>query len=156
MILDARARRENKVKEFQCKKCEFKSSSDTLMKRHTKNTHESKTIFEEVTTNIRKRFTCKICQFKTTNENTLKAYKEKIHQNKNSGEKANSKRIHCDNCNKKFNKAETFERHMKIEHKANFQENNGRSSIMKENEVQSGAKSSRRKESPRIPIIDEE
>ena len=41
MIQDARARRECNVKEFHCKKCDYKSSSTTLLDNHVKISHDN-------------------------------------------------------------------------------------------------------------------
>ena len=124
---DARARRNCRVKEFQCENCNFKSSSKTLVNRHTKANHNDdqakNTIIEnETATKIRKRFSCEICTFKTTNTNSLKVHMETTHQQnvnnfKNTSEnKSKSKRIHCDICGKKFNKQETFTKHIQNDH----------------------------------------
>ena len=108
---DARARRNCRVKEFQCENCNFKSSSKTLVNRHTKANHNDDqpkniNIENETATKIRKRFSCEICTFKTTNTNSLKVHMETTHQQnvnnfKNTSEnKSKSKRIHCDICGK--------------------------------------------------------
>ena len=141
MIQDARARRDNKVKEFQCDKCKYKSSSKTLIKNHYSVSHnEDQTknqninIEKETATKMRKRFSCEVCTFKTTNTNYLKVHMDTTHQKmdnnikNNTENKVTSKRIHCDICGKKFNKQETFNKHIKNEHNtANTQCNIGRS-----------------------------
>ena len=71
---------------------------------------------------MRKRFSCGNCEYKTTSENSLKAYIGTTHKNENYAnkilvEKTKSKRIHCDICEKKFNKFETSKKHMKSVHK---------------------------------------
>ena len=118
-----RARWENRVNEFQCDECEYKSGSKTLLHRHMQSTHARRNNSEEIiettaSLKIRKRFSCDICHFKATNENNLKIHLENIHQNEKY-EKTRSKRIHCNMCDRKFNKQETFNNHMKISHQNN-------------------------------------
>ena len=71
MISDARARRENRVKDFQCKNCEFKSSSNTLVKRHTQKIHESNKNSEEAEL---EQFNVKLAQFgQSIDQNVMEA-----------------------------------------------------------------------------------
>ena len=132
MIQDARERRKYNVKQFNCEDCNYKSSSITLLKNHIRIHHNKETslkdndqdILEMPKAKIRQRFACKTCSFKTTNDETLKTHVESNHlpvENQNKKEKSNSKRIHCQFCEKKFNKMETFDKHMKAYHKKNQQ-----------------------------------
>ena len=92
--------------------------------------------------NMRKRFSCENCEHKTTSENSLKDHIERAHKKENYlgkilAEKVKSKRIHCNVCEKKFNKPETFNKHMKSDHneymKPNIQPVVGRSNSMNNN-----------------------
>ena len=83
--------------EFHCEKCEYKSSSKTLLNNHKTYQHknekeishiEDKTstrdqIENETETKIRKRFTCEVCTFKSTNENSLKMHINTNHTQEN-------------------------------------------------------------------------
>ena len=141
MIADARARRECTVKEFYCEQCEFKSSSKTLLNKHATINHKDKAINS---LKMRKRFSCDNCEYKTTNENSLKAHVKTNHtkenyQSKILVEKVKSKRIHCNICDKNFNKPDTFNKHMKSAHnehkKPNIQQVAGRSNSMNNNKL---------------------
>ena len=132
MIEDARARRQHKVSEFSCKQCDYKSTSKTFMNKHiTTNHNEEETEIEKIDTvisnsnsfNIRKCFSCDNCEYKTTNENVLKMHINTNHKNEVNIRK--SKRLHCNMCDKKFNKLDTFNKHMKLDHK--LHQTNGRS-----------------------------
>ena len=79
MIQDSRARREQKIIQFTCEQCGFRSGSETLLKRHKDLNHN------EINATTRKTYT--------------------------------SKRLKCEYCDKKFNKFETFKKHMKLIHK---------------------------------------
>ena len=105
MINDSRARREKKQKLFKCELCEFTSGSETLIERHTETTHYEKT-------------SVSVC----------KSPKEKC-QDKNLKKKYTSKRLKCKFCEKKFNKEETFTKHMKQSHNEVISENVGNHSI---------------------------
>ena len=98
--------------------------------------------------------------YKTTNQNSLKYHIETAHhQYENRTEhKLKSKRINCDVCGRKFNKEETFKKHMNTDHKNSknsnssptiTQNNLGRSTIpgeinIKENEVHARATKTRK------------
>ena len=75
---------------------------------------------EIIATNIRQRFTCEDCGLKVTNEKALEKHKKSVHDTKKiekiTSSKNTSKRIHCKVCDKKFNKMETFDRHIEKEH----------------------------------------
>ena len=170
--------------EFHCEKCEYKSSSKTLLNNHKTYQHknekeishiEDKTstrdqIENETETKIRKRFTCEVCTFKSTNENSLKMHINTNHAQENkiraskTDNKRKSTRIQCEMCDNKFNKKETFEKHMKIVHqkpRRNETENEvgklkesitsrksiNSNKIIKENEVNLRATATRKKES---------
>ena len=150
MIEDARARRQFNTQEFQCEKCDYKSGSKTLLKKHNTESHE---------TTMRKRFSCESCPFKTTNESSLKIHTEATH-NKTKTKKvitSKSKRIHCNDCKKKFNKEETFKKHIencqKITYQTITRNETGRSNEIKQNYIQeneenSGANLNIRKSEP--------
>ena len=111
IIENARARRQQKSNQFSCEQCGYKSTSKTLFNNHIKTYHkENGEDIDTKTTqpnllSIRKRFTCENCEFKSTNENLLE-----MHINTNHKREVNiskSKRLHCNMCDKKFNKQET-------------------------------------------------
>ena len=64
------------------------------------------------------------CVEQTVEKNILKKEKEsthgKISEKSIHGKKYVSKRIQCENCDKKFNKTETFRAHMNKHHKINI------------------------------------
>ena len=73
---------------------------------------------------IGQRFSCKTCNFRTTNDDALKNHVIIHHQsleNETIKVNRNTKRIHCKICEKKFNKKETFDKHMKSVHKKTHQ-----------------------------------
>ena len=145
MINDARARRNNKNKNFNCDQCDFETSSKTLLKRHQKSDHEQNLSehIDKVTVEriIRKRFKCNVCDFASTSNSTMEAHVKTIHKHKcdqcgaNTDSKkclncqdknihvrhqqAKSKRINCNMCNKRFNKQDTYNAHMKKLHQQN-------------------------------------
>ena len=129
MIADARARRSNNQKDFNCEQCEYKTKSKTLLHRHVESDHKnkedkisSKMITERI---IRKRNKCDECEYKFTSENNLKKHMETAHKNtcnqrgntKETKTQINSKRIKCNLCDKKFNKQETYNIHITKTHK---------------------------------------
>ena len=73
---------------------------------------------------------CNQCDYKDETKGGLTKHKESIHDNKS---KYVSKRIQCENCEKKFNKRETFKIHMEKFHSINITRN--------KNETQSQTKS---------------
>ena len=77
------------------------------------------------TQDMRTRYACDQCSFKATSEIVLKTHKIMHHERK--VEKKVSKRINCDYCEKRFNKKETFNQHMKKDHQAIIMNNYGRS-----------------------------
>ena len=78
--------------EFACEQCDYKATSKTLLKTHTDRDHE---------------FTCEKCDYKSSTKIQLKSHSDTAHKNK---------RIACDYCERKFNKKETYEKHMKQDH----------------------------------------
>ena len=89
MIHDSRVRRNLNGKEIHCENCDFTSKSMTLLTLHTNGCMKHKeTLFKK--------------QNKT---------KENQGINANKG-----KRIHCEKCEKKFNKEQTYEAHIKKYH----------------------------------------
>ena len=58
-------------------------------------------------------YTCNICNKKYKNKTDLKRHNENVHMNKTV---YISKRRKCQHCEKRFNKEETYDKHMKNEH----------------------------------------
>ena len=83
MISDSRARRENLTKNFTCEKCNFKSGSETLVKRHNQKEHRTVTITK---TYISKRLNCEYCSKKFNKMTTFQKHMEKVHDEINSKE----------------------------------------------------------------------
>ena len=52
-------------------------------------------------------FTCEKCDYKSSTKIQLKSHSDTAHKNK---------RIFCDYCERRFNKIETYEKHMKQDH----------------------------------------
>ena len=106
MVEDARARRNLKENEsrFKCDMCEFKSGSKNLLNRHMK-THQSAKINHSIWTE--KEVLASTSQPEITRTRAL------LLKNK----KPVSKRIYCELCEKKFNKQETYSKHMLKIHK---------------------------------------
>ena len=96
MINDARVRRIIRKNEFTCEKCEFKSASEALLRRHDKSHHK-----ETKATSSKKVYT--------------------------------SKRLKCNMCAKKFNKLETFDKHMKTFHETDTSIGNNNLRLNKSN-----------------------
>ena len=89
MIADARARKENRSVN-KCDKCEFNTASITMLKRHKSTNHKEDEI--QIVDNRVENLT------EEKKQTNVKTYI--------------SKRIQCDNCDKKFNKESTFKKHM--------------------------------------------
>ena len=107
MISDARARRNQGEKTFQCEKCEYKSGSKTLLKRHIDSMHKKGD------------HPCKQCEQVMSSESILRKHIESSHAQKKQIGKTSKyvkKRIQCNKCDKKFNKEENFKRHVKTHH----------------------------------------
>ena len=143
MIDDARERRLRNAKINQCEQCEFKSASKTLLIRHQQSVHEGNKYkcdqCEHIATTkgslemhkgTHHIHQCNQCDYKDETKGGLTKHKESIHDNKS---KYVSKRIQCENCEKKFNKRETFKIHMEKFHSINITRN--------KNETQSQTKS---------------
>ena len=144
MIDDARARRHQKVKEFNCEMCEFRSGSEILRNRHKKAAHEEisyecnmcdhKTVSK---TNLKmhmertheeSQHPCRQCDHKATTNTKLKDHIKSIHEMQTKDRYENttkkikttskyiSKRIQCTKCDKRFNKPETFKKHTEMQH----------------------------------------
>ena len=71
----------------------------------------------------------------TNHKDTVHGTCEIIHNKNVSKSRINSKRLHCAYCDKKFNKKETYNKHIKTTHEGQHHENsensenNGRSKI---------------------------
>ena len=76
MISDSRARRENLTNKFSCEKCDFKSGSVTLVKRHNQKEHKTSSTLK---TYISKRLNCEYCPQKFNKTTTFQKHKEKVH-----------------------------------------------------------------------------
>ena len=153
MIEDARERRRNNKNTFACKQCDYKSPSTTLLKKYIKSVHEeiqfhcaqcnykaatkSNLIGHEKTVHEIAKFYCYQCNYTATTKTNLTEHVESNHKNMMNREVVNntdittkntyiSKRIKCKICVKKFNKEETYLKHMKQDHKENsIRGNNG-------------------------------
>ena len=80
IILDARARRQNKTNKFNCDKCEFESGSITLMQKHEDTNHKIKKSELTKKSYKTKRLTCKYCENKFNKNETLQKHLEKFHK----------------------------------------------------------------------------
>ena len=128
-IEDARARKKalnNKENsKFKCDKCDYKSGSKTLMYRHINNIHK------EIQNPENKKESAPVLPStgkKNTREEATKPTEIPIvlEERQNSPEntpknhpqkKYIHKRLKCEQCDKKFNKKETFKKHMETIHK---------------------------------------
>ena len=90
-----------------CVQCDFKTTSKTLLTRHTEANHQK---IQE----MRIRHQCDKCDYKTTSKEVLTQHKKVIHETK---EKKQTKRKACNICGQRFNKIATFNTHMKSVHK---------------------------------------
>mgnify|MGYP003324695666 CR=1 FL=1 len=130
MINDARARRYQKGKTYKCDHCDFKSTSQTLSKRHQQSVHKevlhacdqcdhkatAKGSLDEHTETQHKnnKIQCNECDYKAATTTNLEKHKESIHFKYTDPEKSIqeninvapkklkyvSKRIQCENCEK--------------------------------------------------------
>ena len=143
MINDARERRIQKVTLFQCEECQFKSGSRTLLNRHKQAIHEgdkyscNQCDFKaKIKENLKKRqstvhekrmYQCNQCDYKDASQGNVNKHTKSIHdpqenmiesnENLQKKKKYVPKRIQCSKCEKKFNKKETHETHVKTQHK---------------------------------------
>ena len=123
MIEDSRERRKEKVTEFLCDQCDYKSPSKTLLKRHVQTTHEAM------------KFNCDQCDYNTTTKHNLILHTKENHQNKISkGEQCDYKspsktllnrhietkhevtKFHCDQCNYKATTKNNLNSHTEENH----------------------------------------
>lgn len=108
MIEDARIRRKMKTNKFTCDMCDFSSGSTKQIENHKKRTHINENV-DTVKTNseklMRKCKKCDKCDYKSTSKDSLNRHKETIHEGL---KKSISKRIEFNQCDKRFNKKETF------------------------------------------------
>ena len=82
MISDSRARRQQNIKLFNCEKCEYKSGSETLMKRHNEVTHDQQTGISnkiERKAYISKRLKFSLCDKKFNKKATYESHVKRIH-----------------------------------------------------------------------------
>ena len=104
---------------FNCDECDDKFETTTHLKIHKETIHEEKT------------FNCDQCHYQSTKEEDCIRHKETTHdipnventeENKahSKGGKQNKKYVQkrkkCELCEKKFNKSETFDKHMRQVH----------------------------------------
>ena len=94
MIDEARERRKNKGF-IKCDKCEYKSGSKIIMDKHNQDNHTNQT---------------------ENNQDELKRNTKSKSTTKLINVKNKSKRIYCNMCDRKFNKNETYQNHIKTEH----------------------------------------
>ena len=118
MIRDARERRQNGNKELQCEDCNYKTKSITLLKRHIECVHvEDENVIEEsVERMMRERHKCDDCGFKSISKDVLEKHRKIMHEKKKGPVAKETKRRKCDACQKRFNKEETFKKHMQTVH----------------------------------------
>ena len=124
-------------KQYPCNKCDYKSPSTTLLDEHEKSYHhvtvvhncdECNKIFSgiddlnqhKVSCHDNKQYPCNQCDFKATTKQKVRLHIDIEHtiKAKNKSQYV-PKRIKCEECEKKFNKKETFEKHkcqQKIQH----------------------------------------
>ena len=107
LIEDSRARREltaQRKTEFECEQCPYKTGSKNIMNRHIKSHQINNCEKESESTSV-------IIEAKAPSP------RKETEDKSNKKVKKSSKRIHCEKCEKKFNKKERFEDHMKKVHK---------------------------------------
>ena len=139
MIADSRERRVNKTSEFTCEEFEYKSSSKSLLGRHRETQHKiiypcnqceyKATTKEDLSEHKASHqeeiiHQCNQCEYKASTKNKLKEHIENIHgaiKKQNPIKKYTAKRLKCDKCERKFNKVETFEKHLNMDHKEDNQ-----------------------------------
>ena len=153
MISDARARREQRKNTFQCDICDYNSASEILLSRHKRSTHpelqymcdqcdykdtkEDSLNDHKQTQHKSSNHQCNQCDYNATTRSSLDDHKKSIHEKQPEvievildtrkeikKQKYVSKRIHCDVCDKKFNKKETFETHTRKYHSEKNQPTN--------------------------------
>lgn len=90
---------------FNCDMCNYKSGSETLMKRHMQNVHKNNPANGQKRISDRSD-TEKTNKLVTSNENTPA-----------NGKKFIRKRLQCDKCEKKLNKKQMYINHMSSVHK---------------------------------------
>ena len=116
----------NNENKFKCDKCHYNSGSKTLVKRHMKTVHKESTI-ESPTTGKKSlnEDVPKIDETPAFRQGSIPTDKAVESQNKTSEvlkktptkKHYSHKRRKCEQCEKQFNKKETYEAHMKKDHK---------------------------------------
>ena len=96
MINDARARRHQKEKINQCKKCDFKSGSETLMKRHLQLNHKEA------------QYPCGKCDHKAGTKDRLKTHEQTVHK---------EAQYSCEQCDHKAGTKDRLTTHKQTTHK---------------------------------------
>ena len=115
----------HKETRYQCEHCDHNATSKTNLKEHMESIHEGN------------QNDCNQCDYKATTKDTIKQHTESVHKenqnqsnnnienvvensvtkNRKSNHKYVPKRIQCPECEKKFNKKETFMNHKQKYHK---------------------------------------
>ena len=67
-------------------------------------------------------YDCDECDYKATTKESIKTHIQSFHKG-NQKKIYVSKRIKCNLCDKKFNKKETYYKHMKVDHDQNINQN---------------------------------
>ena len=135
MIEDARIRRNIRDKDLQCQECEYKTRSQSMLRRHLEKHHDTNLNAVPLTrtSSLRSRLSCNVCDFKTTSQAVLKDHIEKKHGLNN--EKST---LACNQCNKKYKKEHTLKKHKETTHRAenlkeNLNENENEQHMMRQN-----------------------
>ena len=95
----------HKNDKFTCDQCEYQAMSKTHLNRHIESVHKQP----------QPQHKCSKCDYKSPSKAVMIQHNEIIHKKQHCV----SKRIRCGNCEKKFNKRETYEKHMRLIHGTN-------------------------------------
>ena len=118
-------------KDFSCNQCEYKSKEESELKTHIEQNHDnaewqistqefiedSRTRRNLPNAEKEKMLNCKDCDWTTGSTTLLNRHIKSCHEGNQESKKYISKRIKCQQCEKKFNKEETYTRHMVSAHK---------------------------------------
>ena len=117
-------------KQYQCTKCDYKSSSTIMLNKHEKTYHQVAAVYNceecdkqftgiadlnqhRVSCHGKEQYPCNQCNFKATTKHEVMLHINTDHTAKAKNNKSQyvPKRIKCQECERKFNKKETFEKH---------------------------------------------
>ena len=99
-----------------CSACEFKTTSDYVLKRHTEVHHKG----------INNTITCAVCKEKFHSNNDLNKHMNAQHTEATVSRTQSGKpssRIVCDLCGQRFNKRTTFNTHVEKKHRSGYNKN---------------------------------